>query len=629
MAAASVAATFQHTLLPRNDVDQGLVTGLSMALNYVTASLAQDAVETTAAFMLKKSGKTTAELDDDQLRRVELAFRAAGIIGVLALQMACRQQKGEAMRSAAARTVGFWLSASSLSGFLSGALEDALIMIDKHSARDHGLRHLPVALLGGAAWATVRDIQRRRRERAFGVEEVHSAPVSGVKAIGIGTGIVGALGVLVSSNRLLARGIGLSLDKVLPGDERLWRPIGNLVSLGLIGGVLAVKLDGVIQNMEKGASIVEEVFATPPTSPLVSGSADSHVPWETLSREGRRHISTYMRREWIERIMAEPAVDPIRVYVGLDSAPTEAQRVRLAIAELDRTGAFNRELIIVVSPTGTGYVNYTAIACAELYTRGNCATVTLQYSKRPSPVSLDRIWQGRRHYRMLTAAIRRKLYAMVPSERPRLVAFGESLGALTSQDAFLDTGTQGLMDAGMERGLWIGSPRLSKWKQQVLEEDRLDVDPHQIGEFNSFEEVEALAPARRESLRYFLMSHGNDGVCRFEPTLLIQQPDWLGDPETRPAGVRKSQRYATPITLIQTVIDMNNAMNAGPGEGHDYSQDLPRFVREAYDLKCSDEQFMRVEQVIREYDEIVGEWIGGKTLSTIFDERGVPVSAGS
>ena len=43
--------------------------------------------------------------------------------------------------------------------------------------------------------------------------------------------------------------------------------------------------------------------------------------------------------------MGEPArATPVQVYVGLDSAPTARERVDLALAEMERIGAFDRSL---------------------------------------------------------------------------------------------------------------------------------------------------------------------------------------------------------------------------------------------------------------------------------------------
>ena len=115
-----------------------------------------------------------------------------------------------------------------------------------------------------------------------------------------------------------------------------------------------------------------------------------------------------------------------------------------------------------------------------------------------------------------------------------------------------------------------------------------------------------MAPEARKPLRYFLVTHGNDGVGHFGPDLLIQQPDWLGEPETRPPGVPKSEKWITPTSFFQTLIDMKNAMNVVPGQfdanGHDYRGDLARFVREAYALECSDEQLQSVEEALRRYE---------------------------
>ena len=55
----------------------------------------------------------------------------------------------------------------------------------------------------------------------------------------------------------------------------------------------------------------------------------------------------------IETVMGEPALAaPVQVFVGLDSAPTAQERVDLALAEMERTGAFDRSLLVLVSPTG-------------------------------------------------------------------------------------------------------------------------------------------------------------------------------------------------------------------------------------------------------------------------------------
>ena len=184
-----------------------------------------------------------------------------------------------------------------------------------------------------------------------------------------------------------------------------------------------------------------------------------------------------------------------------------------------------------------------------------------------------------------------------------MVLFGESLGAWTSQDAFAHRGTQGLVDAGVDRALWIGTPYMSKWKQQVLDDDRPDVDRGLVGRFNDFGELEALDPEARRKLRFVMITHDNDAVGHFGLDLLVRAPDWLGPAETRAATVPGAEQWRSPTTFVQTLVDMKNAANVVPGQfeakGHDYRADLARFVREVYDLPATDTQLAAVEQALR------------------------------
>src|SRR4051812_49784901 len=171
--------------------------------------------------------------------------------------------------------------------------------------------------------------------------------------------------------------------------------------------------------------------------------------------------------------MGTPArAAPVQVYVGLDNAPTPRARVDLAMAELERTGALDRSLLVLVSPTGTGYVNYVTVAALQYLALGDVATVTLQYSRRPSPLSLGMIRAAREQNRLLWLRVLERVRGR-PGPRPRVVLFGESLGAHTSQDVFLHWGTLGLDALGIDRALWIGTPYGSKWMAQVTAEDRL------------------------------------------------------------------------------------------------------------------------------------------------------------
>jgi uncharacterized membrane protein len=598
LAATVMPITFQPTLMPRSALDQALVTGISTGLNYSLAALIQDSIE---ALALRGAGRSDpSKVDRHAWRRASVGLDLAAIGAGVAVQSALRPRPAERLPRGGARTAGWWLSATGLSGAAVGVLQE--LTGRRGDTEDHSI---PVAPFAGAALAAVNEYRRRRWEARFpGVGVDEGAPASAFKSFVMSLGVTAGLTGLAAGERLFAAAVGGMAERGLPGHERLYRPLGHLAALSVLGGALYGLVRRVDHRIEQGAEQIEAAFDQAPTSQLVSGGPGSRVAWDTLSRQGRRNVSTALRPEAIEAVMGEPAAaEPVRVFVGLESALTEAERVALTVEELRRTGAFDRELLMLISPTGTGYVNYVAVETAEYLTRGNIASVTMQYSLRPSPLSLDRVAEGRTHYRMLIDAIHNKLEERPPEQRPRVVLFGESLGAWTSQDAFAHRGTQGLLNAGVDRAIWIGTPYMSKWKQEVLGGERPDVDRSLVGRFNDFGELEALEPEARRRLRYVMITHANDAVGHFGLDLLVRAPAWLGPAATRAGTVPGAQQWRSPTTFVQTLVDMKNAANVIPGQfeakGHDYRADLARFVGEVYRLAATDEQLAAVEEALR------------------------------
>src|SRR3546814_4021315 len=82
----------------------------------------------------------------------------------------------------------------------------------------------------------------------------------------------------------------------------------------------------------------------------------------------------------IERLTGQPAREPLRVYVGLNSAPSPQQRADLALRELLRVGAFERANLVIATPTGTGWVDPESQSALEYVLHGDVATVSVQYS---------------------------------------------------------------------------------------------------------------------------------------------------------------------------------------------------------------------------------------------------------
>ncbi len=605
-AAANAPLTFQRTLMPRATFDQALVTGLSASTNHALVTLVQETIQSAA---LVFAGQAAARgFDERRWSHATIATDVAAIAAGIAMQRALRARDREPLLRAGARTGGFWLSVTGTAGALIGVLQESF---ERSGVRRS--RTLAVVAPAAGALAAINIWQVHRRAQLDKHLPPQEVQASLIKSVAFGTGVAAGMSVMGAGERKLADVLSRAVARVAPGNAEVWRPIAHAATLAGLGAgawVLAVKALHRIEQVQESA---EAAFDIPPPNALLSGSVESLVPFDTLSRVGRRYVWMASAPDKIAEVMGEPAAAmPIRAYVGIESAASEQERVDLSMRELERTGAFDRSWLMIASPTGTGYVNYAAASILELLTRGDCATVAMQYSARPSPLSLDRVREGRHHARMLCAAIRDRVAACPPEKRPKVVLFGESLGAWTSQDGFVDQGTKGLVDAGIDYAIWIGTPHFSKWKERVLYDERSDVDRSLVGRFNDIGEWEALDAATRERIRYVMITHYDDGVGVFGPELAIQAPEWLGDPESRHVSVPKGMRW-TPVTcFFQVLVDMKNAAKVVPGvfaaKGHDYRADLLPFFHAVLGLKATPEQLASIAQRLAERELFRSEW---------------------
>jgi uncharacterized membrane protein len=193
---------------------------------------------------------------------------------------------------------------------------------------------------------------------------------------------------------------------------------------------------------------------------------------------------------------------------------------------------------------------------------------------------------------------------MPPERRPRVLVFGESMGAWTSSDVIMFQGIKGFDHYGIDRALWVGLPWLAKWSRSGMTRGSSTLVPEDtVGVFDHHDQLAALDADQRGRLRAVVVSHDNDPIAVLGPDLVVQRPAWLADGR-RGRGVPHTMRWQPLGTFIQTGMDAMNAMLLTPGEfasfGHDYRADMAAFVRDAYGLpEATDEQLERIEQVLR------------------------------
>jgi uncharacterized membrane protein len=361
------------------------------------------------------------------------------------------------------------------------------------------------------------------------------------------------------------------------------------------------------QKIESGQDSIEQDYNYPPEIPEVSGSRYSTLDWDELSLQGRRHINTRLSADKINKDLGiRTAKEPIRLYISLDSADTEPNRVMLALEEIKRSKALERKNLLLIAPTGTGYVNYVMSDSFEYLSQGDCAQITIQYSKRPSPMSLDRVDEGHVQFRMLINALNKQIKQIPETSRPNVFLFGESLGAWVSQDAFLHSGTDGLIASGVDGALWIGSPNMSKWHSEILRTTSLNVERELVGKFDSYADFLKLPEHQQKLLRYALVSHHNDPIVHFNGRLLIAKPSWLNESTERPKTIPKSAKFRVPATFFQVVIDMKNALQPKPGVlgtvGHDYRGDILDFMNQVYGYRVNNARLETIRIALAQND---------------------------
>jgi uncharacterized membrane protein len=575
--------SFDPSLMPRVSAMQGVVGGLGLlsarALSW-GVERATDAAAPPTAAPRRRLG-------------VRLALMATGM-AVERLPEVPR----ESMWVSGTRTGGRLLWVTSM----GGALHDvATGLADDHppSGAVRPVVTTAAALAGLATWASRRLGERNRSVEPWPVEQRNALPQSFAATLGVATLGLGLGRGFVASRRALTAYFG-------PGPVR--EAVGRTLNLAAWTGAAVGGYTAGVAWIGRANEKLEPAYARPPTSPRVSGSPASLSPFEDLGQQGRRFVTDVVTPELVRDVMGEEAVaEPIRVFVGFDSEPVYATgRAEMALEELERTGAYDRGWLLLVAPTGTGWVDHTMIEATELLTRGDVATVCIQYGRFPSFLSVQKVALGRAQFRLLLLGMRERLRERPPERRPRVLVFGESLGAWASSDVVMYQGIQGFDHYGVDRALWVGLPGLAKWSRNGMARGRSDlVPPGTVGVFDHPDQLMDRSPEERARLRATILSHDNDPIARLSPDLLVRRPEWLDGARGR--GVPDAMPWRPLVTFWQVAVDAANAMVTRPGEfrsyGHDYRADMARMVLYGYGLPATTTtQLDRVERALRDLE---------------------------
>ena len=392
---------------------------------------------------------------------------------------------------------------------------------------------------------------------------------------------IGAIGLSVVSAPLVATAVAA---RVVRGDGPRMRTLA-IGAAGVLATTAAARTARrrFVSKMRDGARELDPGFAQAPASSSVSTGPGSLISPADVGREGARYVGTATTDDDVTFVTGEPPVAaPVRVFVGLDAAESIEQRVGLAIAELRRTGAFDRSCLLIQAPAGTGYANSTPVDVMELLTRGDCASVAVGYGLLPSFLSLNRVEIARRTQSALIEAIAAECAHL--DRTPRVLLYGESLGAKVQQAA-LPAGIADLDRLCVDAAVWVGTPggRDYDHVHRMFDSVAVTLDrPEQIAEVT----------AAQRHPRVWFLEHDGDPVVRFRPDLMHARPAWLETGRPRGRGVPEAMTWRPGITWAQVLVDTVYATDVTPGDfrssGHDYRADLGAVVTAAFGLALAE-----------------------------------------
>jgi uncharacterized membrane protein len=444
-----------------------------------------------------------------------------------------------------------------------------------------------VGVVGVVLWHVWQNDQRA----LVGLEPVGAATIVPMVVV---TAVVTVLFIVIG------RLVGMGVRRVHRGVTRVvpaWLAVAStVVIVALVVWTLAVTVVGarLLDAINAAYSTIDdgtEPGVEPTTSDLRSGGPGSLVTWESLGEQGRTFVATGPTVAQLQDFAdagtdtavgtgaVATAIEPIRTYVGLQAADTPETQADLAVAELERTGAFGREVLVVVTVTGTGWVNPAAAAGLEYLFAGDTAMVATQYSYLPSWISfLVDLDKAAESSRTLLTAVQQRWAAEPVETRPRLVVYGESLGSFGSESSFTPQGVRPTVDdvtSMVDGAMWVG-PTFNNPLWNRMLDDRSSSnsawypgqDPPTPVRILGAPDEDPPIPHTTDEGRIVYLTHPSDPVTWASISSLWWRPVWMH----RPTGydVPNTLRWMPGVTFVQNVVDLMAGFSAPPGHGHDY-----------------------------------------------------------
>lgn len=447
-----------------------------------------------------------------------------------------------------------------------------------------------VGLIIGLPWWLVRQNAQR--------DLVSMDPVGGgaVVTMVIVSLVVGALLFVLGRSiaRLVAR-----IDRGVHGLMPRW--VSTIATVVIVAGLSAILVQEVVwKSFVNWANGVYSTFDTgtpegvvQPSTPLRSGGPGSLVAWDSLGYEGRNFAGGGPTVAQLQEFAGAGSTvkEPIRAYVGIDSVDVPADSAELpeaqaqrAVAELDRTDAWSRSVLAIVTVTGTGWVDPWFADSVEFMNNGDTAIVATQYSFLPSWISfLVDLDKAAASGRATVDAVVSKWRTLPEGKRPRLVVDGISLGTYGSEHAFNGANLQDSVDnalADVDAVLYAGPTFMNPIWNQIVD-GRSSSSPSwkpQVGApvyaWNRPQDGDGLpgGGGRLPGRSMVYLTQPSDPVTWAGFSALWSKPAWMQG--ERGYDVPSGTLWFPGVTFVQEIFDLMAGFSTPPGHGHNYNASI-------------------------------------------------------
>ncbi len=374
-----------------------------------------------------------------------------------------------------------------------------------------------------------------------------------------------------------------SFDKI---RLKMTRVIPNRISniLGLILVIFTVFvftnnfiISKVVASLDKVYSFADENTDKGISKPLnqnATGSTRSLIEWDSIGRTGQNFVATGPSDEDLSVFFKERTLAPLRIYAGLRSSESVQQRAELVLKELIRINGFNRSKLVIATPTGTGWLDPSAMDPFEYLHKGDTAIVSMQYSYLPSWLTLLVNPEGAKESALALYNTIHKYWSTLPKEtRPNLYVFGLSLGAFGAETS-MNVAT--MIQNPIQGGIFVGAPFPSTIAPMLTKQRNLN-SPQWLPIIHDSSLVRFSAQQnnlKNESwqwgpVRFVYIQYASDPMVFFSLDLYRKEPDWMKG--ERGHDVSPNFTWYPVITFLQVLFDLPMADRVPRGHSHNYS----------------------------------------------------------